>query len=372
MTHAPLPYDASAASDLLNDAVQGADDGELYIERSRSESFVFDDGRLKSAAFDTDQGFGLRVVAGEAAGYAHSSELTEAAIARAASTASAAKRGYSGSLAEGPRPSNRQLYRPIDPTEAPDFGSKTSLLAEIDAWTRARDPRVVQVSVSMAGGRKDVDIVRPGGAVFHDVRPLVRLNVSVTLEENGRRESAGAGAGGRAAYDEWIRPERWRGLVERALKKAETNLQSVPAPAGEMPVVLGPGWPAVLLHEAVGHGLEGDFNRKGTSVYAGRVGEQVAAKGVTVIDDGTIEHRRGSLSIDDEGTETQRTVLIEDGVLKGYMQDRQNARLMGVAPTGNGRRESFDALPMPRMTNTFMTAGEQDPQEIVQSLKRGV
>ncbi|MEO0982180.1 MAG: metalloprotease TldD [Pseudomonadota bacterium] len=372
MTDIASAFDRARAAALLEDAVQGADDGELYIERTRSESFLFDDGRLKSAAYDTEQGFGLRVVAGEASGYAHASELSEAALARAADTAAAAKRGYSGELADGPRPTNRRLYDPIDPTEAPDFGAKTSLLAEIDAWARAKDPRVVQVSVSLAGARKEVDILRPGGAAFHDVRPLVRLNVSVTMERDGRRETGSAGTGGRAAYEEWIQPERWRALVERAMKKAETNLESVAAPAGEMEVVLGPGWPAVLLHEAVGHGLEGDFNRKGTSVYSGRIGEQVAAKGVTVIDDGTIERRRGSLSIDDEGTETQRTVLIEDGVLKGYMQDRQNARLMGAAPTGNGRRESYDAIPMPRMTNTFMTAGDKDPAEIVKTLKRGV
>ena len=367
-----LPFDRADALTLLDDAVNGADDGELYIERSRTEGFVFDDGRLRSATYDTGQGFGLRVVAGEASGYAHASELSIAAIKRAAQTASAAKRGYTGTLAEAPRPTNRRLYAPIDPTQAPDFSVKTGLLAEIDAWVRAKDPRVVQVSASLMGTRKQVDILRPGGAEFHDVRPLVRLNISVTLEQNGRRETASAGAGGRAAYEDWIAPDRWQAMATRALKKAEINLESIPAPAGEMEVVLGPGWPAVLLHEAVGHGLEGDFNRKGTSVYSGRIGEQVAAKGVTVIDDGTIENRRGSLSFDDEGTETKRNVLIEDGILKGYMQDRQNARLMGVAPTGNGRREAYDATPMPRMTNTFMTAGERDPEEIVKSIKKGI
>ncbi len=372
MEQTPLPFDAAKAQSVLDDAVYGADDGELYIERSRSESFLFDDGRLKSASFDTEQGFGLRVVSGETSGYAHASELTEAAITRAGETAAAAKRGGSGVLGEPPRPTNRRLYAAVDPTDTPDFIAKTALLSEIDAWARARDPRVVQVSVSLSGSQNQVDILRPGGARFQDIRPLVRLNVSVTLERNGRRESASSGIGGRAAYDQWIQPDRWKDLVERALRKASVNLDSIAAPAGEMEVALGPGWPAVLLHEAVGHGLEGDFNRKGTSVYAGRIGEQVAARGVTVVDDGTIEHRRGSLSIDDEGTETQRTVLIEDGVLKGYMQDRQNARLMGVAPTGNGRRESYDALPMPRMTNTFMLGGEREPEEIVKSIKRGL
>lgn len=372
MTQTPLPFDPQQAGKILADAAQNADDGDIYVQRSRSEGFVFDDGRLKSATYDTSQGFGLRIVAGEASGNAHSGELTLNAISRAASTAQQAKRGYSGTLAASPAPTNRKLYAPIDPTEAPDFTVKTDLLAEIDAWVRAKDPRVVQVSTSLSGSFDEIDILRPGGEAFHDVRPLVRLNVSVTLEHNGRRESASAGAGGRAAYESWIEPSRWKGLAERALRKASVNLESIPAPAGEMEVVLGPGWPAVLLHEAVGHGLEGDFNRKGTSVYSGRVGEQVAAKGVTVIDDGTIDARRGSLSFDDEGTSTNRTVLIEDGILKGYMQDRQNARLMGVEATGNGRRESYDASIMPRMTNTVMLGGKDDPDEIVSSIKRGI
>ena len=367
-----LPFSLDVARKTIAEAVKGADDGEIYVEQSRSESFMFDDGRLKSAAFDTGQGIGLRVVAGEATGFSHGSDLSDDAIRRAGETAAAAKRGYTGTLAEGPRPVNRRLYAPVDPTDAPDFSVKTSLLAEIDSYARARDPRVVQVSASIAGSHNHITVVRPDGAMFEDIRPLVRVNVSITLEKDGRRETGSAGAGGRAAYDEWIAPDRWKGLVERALKKAETNLESVPAPAGEMEVVLGPGWPAVLLHEAVGHGLEGDFNRKGASVYSGKIGEQVAAKGVTVIDDGTIENRRGSLSVDDEGTETQKTVLIEDGILKGYMQDRQNARLMGVDPTGNGRRESYAALPMPRMTNTYMTGGDHDPEEMIRSVKKGI
>lgn len=372
MTQTDLPFDIRQAADILSSATKNADDGDIYVQRSRSEGFVFDDGRLRSATYDTSQGFGLRVVAGEASGNAHSGELTLAAIRRAADTAEQAKRGYSGSLSLSPTPTNRRLYAPIDPTDSPGFTVKTDLLAEIDAWVRAKDPRVVQVSASLAGSHEQIDILRPGGESFSDIRPLVRLNVSVTLEQNGRRETASAGAGGRASYDEWIAPSRWQGLAERALRKAEVNLESIPAPAGSMEVVLGPGWPAVLLHEAVGHGLEGDFNRKGTSVYSGRIGEQVASKGVTVIDDGTIEARRGSLSIDDEGTQTNRTVLIEDGILKGYMQDRQNARLMGVEPTGNGRRESYDAGIMPRMTNTIMLGGKDDPEEIVSSIKKGI
>ena len=372
MTQTDLPFSAQKASDILAQATLGSDDGDIYVQRSRSESFVFDDGRLKSASYDTTQGFGLRILAGEAAGYAHSGELTLAAIQRAADSARAANRGYSGTLDLSPQRTNRRLYQPVDPTQSGNLTAKTGLMGEIDAWVRARDPRVVQVSVSLAGSLEEIDILRPGGEAFHDIRPLVRLNISVTLEDKGRRETASAGAGGRADYAEWIAADRWQGLAERALRKAEVNLQSIPAPGGQMEVVLGPGWPAVLLHEAVGHGLEGDFNRKGSSVYSGRVGEQVASKGVTVIDDGTLDARRGSLSIDDEGTPTNRTVLIEDGVLKGYMQDRQNARLMGVAPTGNGRRESYDATVMPRMTNTVMLGGQDDPEEIVASIKRGV
>ena len=313
MSYTDLPFDTREATKILAAAADGADDGDIYVQRSVSEGFVFDDGRLKSATYDTTQGFGLRVVAGDASGNAHSGELTVEAIRRAAETARQAKRGYSGSLDTSPTPTNRQLYAPINPTEAPGFTAKTDLLAEIDAWVRAKDPRVVQVSVSLAGSHEQIDILRP-----------------------------------------------------------RVNLESIPGPAGQMEVVLGPGWPAVLLHEAVGHGLEGDFNRKGTSVYSGRIGEQVASKGVTIIDDGTIDARRGSLSIDDEGTPTNRTVLIEDGVLKGYMQDRQNARLMGVAPTGNGRRESYDATIMPRMTNTVMLGGNDDPDEIVKSIKKGI
>jgi TldD protein len=360
------------AARILDDALMGADDGEIFIESSRSEGFLFDDGRLKSASYDSAQGFGLRVVAGETTGYSHASEVSEAALRRAAETAAAAKRGRTGRLAPPPARANRRLYGPADPTASPDFGTKASLLGEIDAWCRAKDPRVVQVSVSLAGSRTDIEIIRSGGGVVSDIRPLVRLNISVTLESNGRRETGSAGAGGRSEYHEWIRPERWRGLAERALRKAEINLESVPAPAGELEVALGPGWPAVLLHEAVGHGLEGDFNRKGDSIYSGRIGEQVAARGVTIVDDGTIEGRRGSLSFDDEGTPTQRTVLIEDGRLVGYMQDRMNARLMGVTPTGNGRRESYGHLPMPRMTNTMMLAGDADPEEIVRSIRRGI
>ncbi len=360
------------AASILGEAAHGADDAEIYVESARSEGFVFDDGRLKSASYDSGQGFGLRVVSGETTGYAHASEISEEALRRAGDAASAARRGRSGVLALPPSPVNRRLYADLDPTQSYDFSFKSNLMAEIDAWCRAADPRVVQVSVSLSGSKTTVQIIRVGGASVSDARPLVRLNVQVTMERDGRRETGSAGAGGRAAYDEWVTPERWKGLARRAMRKAEINLDSIPAPAGEMEVALGPGWPAVLLHEAVGHGLEGDFNRKGSSIYSGQMGQQVAARGVTVVDDGSIPDRRGSLSFDDEGTPTQRTVLIEDGILVGYMQDRLNARLMGVSPTGNGRRESYAHQPMPRMTNTQMLGGHHDPEEIVRSIRKGI
>ena len=377
--HAPAPsilqsvgVEPDRAREILSDALAGADDGELFVERSESESFLFDDGRLKSAAYDATEGFGLRVVAGETAGYAHASEITEAAIRRAADSAKLARRGYSGQAAEAPRPTNAKLYGEDDPLASPAFGDKVALLQEIDAWARARDPRVVQVMASLAGERRIVEIVRADGRLIRDVRPLCRINVQVTVEKDGRRENGYTGSGGRAGFETWITEENWRSHVEEALRQALVNLEAVPCPAGEMDVVLGPGWNGVLLHEAVGHGLEGDFNRKGTSAFSGRIGERVAAPGVTVFDDGTIAGRRGSLTVDDEGTPTERTILIEDGILKGYMHDRMSARLMGLAPTGNARRQSYAHMPMPRMTNTAMLAGETPREEMIASTKRGL
>ena len=372
MTDLIAAAEAEQGAATLAQALKGADDGELFLERVKGESLVWDDGRLKAATYESDEGFGLRVVAGEAVGYAHSNEVSGAAFRRAADAAGAARRGHSGSLAEAPARTNTRLYADIDPLAAPAFSDKIALLAEIDAYVRARDPRVVQASVSLAASRREVAVLRGDGDARSDVRPLVRINVSVTVDQDGRREQGSAGAGGRKSYEDWIAPERWKALADEALRVALVNLEAIPAPAGELEVVLGPGWPGVLLHEAVGHGLEGDFNRKGTSAFAGRIGERVAAPGVTVVDDGTLPDRRGSLTIDDEGTPSSRTVLIEDGILKGYIQDRQNARLMGVAPTGNARREGFAHSPMPRMTNTYMEAGSHDPAEIVAALKRGI
>ncbi|MDP3595357.1 metalloprotease TldD [Phenylobacterium sp.] len=360
------------AREILGEALVGADDGELFVEKSESEAFLFDDGRLKSASYDSSEGFGLRVVAGETAGYSHSSEVSEAAIKRAAQSSALAKRGYSGVSAEGPRATNAKLYGEDDPTASPAFSDKVALLQEIDAWARARDPRVVQVMASLAGERRTVEILRADGRLIRDVRPLCRVNVQVTVEKDGKRENGFAGAGGRAGFEAWITPEKWQEQAEEALRQALVNLDAVPCPAGEMDVVLGPGWNGVLLHEAVGHGLEGDFNRKGTSAFSGRIGERVAAPGVTVFDDGTLAGRRGSLTIDDEGTPTERTILIEDGILVGYMHDRMSARLMGLAATGNGRRQSYAHMPMPRMTNTAMMGGSTPREEMIASTKRGL
>src|SRR6266699_6591391 len=349
--------DLGRVETIVGEALAGMDDGELFLEYSQSESVALDDGRIKSASFDTTQGFGLRAVAGEAAGYAHASELSEAAIRRAATAVRAVASGHHGSIAEPPPGTNRTLYTDLNPLGV-DLAAKAKLLNEIDAYARSRDPRVRQVMASLSGVWQAVQIIRPDGRRAADIRPLVRLNVSIVVGEGDRMETGSHGAGGRVSYEYYLDPANWRAQVDEALRQALVNLGSVPAPAGEMTVVLGPGWPGVMLHEAVGHGLEGDFNRKKTSTFSGLMGQRVASPGVTVVDDGTLAERRGSLSIDDEGTPTSRTVLIEDGILVGYMQDRQNARLMGSAPTGNGRRESFAHAPMPRMTNTYMLAGE--------------
>ncbi len=322
------------AQRYLARGLEGADDGELYLEYAQSELLVFDNGRLKQATYNTDQGFGLRAVKDEAVGYAHSSDVSEAALARAAAAVRAVRAGYSGRYAEPPGHTNVRLYSDDNPLGAPPFETKVRLLEAIDAYARARDPRVRQVSVSFGSGSH--------------------------------------GYGGRSGFADFLGTAGWQAATDEAVRQALINLEATPAPAGEMDVVLAPGWPGIMLHEAVGHGLEGDFNRKKTSAFAGLMGQRVASKGVTVVDDGTLAQRRGSLSIDDEGTPTDRTVLIEDGILVGYMQDRQNARLMGMAPTGNGRRQGYAHLPMPRMTNTYMLAGEHVPAEIIASVKNGI
>jgi TldD protein len=368
-----LGLDRRNTEALVDATLSGCDDGELFLEYCQSESLALEDSRLKSASFDTSQGFGLRALAGEAGVYAHSSILSDSALRQSASTVRAVRQGDSGTAAlHLPKPHAAPLYRGLNPLEEIVFPAKVALLQQIDAYARSKDSRVVQVMASLSGEWQAVHILRADGQHLGDIRPLVRLNVSVVVSENGRTESGNTGSGGRWAYDRLLDASVWQRHVDEALRQALVNLQAIPAPAGEMTVVLGPGWPGVLLHEAIGHGLEGDFNRKGTSAFAGLLGTRVAAKGVTVVDDGTLADRRGSLTIDDEGTPTSRTVLIEDGILRGFLQDRQNARLMGVATTGNGRRESFECAPMPRMTNTYMLAGNHAPEEILASVKRGL
>jgi len=364
--------DRAITQQQIKDALHATDDGELFMEYRQSESMVLDDGKIKSAAFDTTQGFGLRAVSGETTGFSHASNLTPDALKRACKTVSAIRSGTGGVQDQGPALTNRLLYTEENPLLKIAFESKVDLLSEIDAYVRGKDSRVKQVSASLSGEWQAVLIMRGDGDEHADVRPLVRLNVSVVLEQDGRMEQGSFGTGGRAAYDGFVAPAAWKNAADEALRQAEINLSSEPAPAGEMTVVLGPGWPGILLHEAIGHGLEGDFNRKGTSAFSGLIGEQVAARGITVVDDATIEDRRGSLTVDDEGTPGEHTVLIEDGILKGYMQDRMNARLMGQSSTGNGRRQSYAHAPIPRMTNTYMLNGDRDPSEIIESVDKGI
>jgi TldD protein len=363
--------DPDEAKRLVAKHLATCDDGELYLQYRASEAFAFDDGRLKTADYHTASGFGLRGVSGETTAFAHANEISAAAIERAAATLQLLDPAK-GAAAPPPSRTNQAMYGAEDPLSAVPFAQKVALCQQIDAAARARDPRVAQVTVSLSGSWSVIDIVRGDGFVASDVRPLVRLNVQIVAEHNGRRETGFHGIGGRYLYGRLFEPAQWERAITMALDQALVNLESVAAPAGEMPVVLGPGWPGVLLHEAIGHGLEGDFNRKGTSAFSGRIGDRVAAPGVTIVDDGAMDQRRGSLTIDDEGTPTGRTTLIEDGILKGYLQDRLNARLMGVAPTGNGRRESFEHAPMPRMTNTFMLGGHDDPAELVTRVKKGI
>ena len=351
----------------------GIDFGDLYFQHARRESWTVEDGIVKGGAHSIEQGVGVRAISGEKTGFAYSDDINAQALMDAAKSARAIARDGNAHGARALVPGHgRALYAAEDPIDAIGNEEKVEALRKLDKLLRASDPRVQQVMVSLAGGVDTILVARSDGVLAADVRPLVRINVQVIVEQNGRRESGYAGGGGRYSYAELFaggKPEAW---AREALRQALVNLDAVDAPAGVMPVVLGNGWPGVLLHEAVGHGLEGDFNRKGTSTYAGRMGQRVASPGVTIVDDGTLPGRRGSLNVDDEGTQTQCNTLIEDGVLVGYMQDTLNARLMGMAPTGNGRRESFAHLPMPRMTNTYMLAGTHDPEEMIRSVKRGL
>ena len=357
---------------ILHDAVAGADDGELFIERRTGEALSFDDGRLRNASYDSTEGFGMRTVRAGAVGYAHAMEFSEAALKRAATSARTAARQGGGVIAAPPPGTNARLYEDTSPVSEMPLGGKIDILREIDAYLRSADPRVVQVSANLTASHQEIEILRPEGGRVSDRRPLSRLNISVIVERDGRRETGSAGGGGRHGLGRLITPESWKTMADEALRVALVNLDAEDAPAGVMDVALGAGWPGILLHEAIGHGLEGDFNRKGTSAFTELMGKRIAAPGVTVVDDGTLPDRRGSLSIDDEGTPTNCTTLIEDGILVGYMQDRQNARLMNVPATGNGRRQSFAHVPMPRMTNTIMQSGTADPASIVAEVEDGI
>ena len=377
MTDSPFrPFethlDRDAALEILRNTLIGADDGELFLERCRSEVLSFDDGRLRTSSFDASEGFGLRAVQGETIGYAHSTEISEQAMRRATGTVRLAIGAGGGTLAAAPQATNQKLYSDRNPLNDSTFPAKIDILCEMDAYARGLDQRVVQVSATIAASHQEVVILRADGPDVSDSRPMVRMNVSVIVEQDGQRQTGYVGGGGRYGLNGMLAPTHWQPLIHEALRIAVVNLSAIPAPAGVMDVALGAGWPGILLHEAIGHGLEGDFNRKGTSAFAGLMGQRIAAPGVTVLDDGTIPDRRGSITIDDEGTPSGKNTLIEDGVLVGFMQDRQNARLMGVAPTGNGRRQSFAHAPMPRMTNTYMLGGSVDPKDMVAEIKNGI
>lgn len=377
MTDSPFrPFethlDRDAALEILRNTLIGADDGELFFERCRSEVLSFDDGRLRTSSFDASEGFGLRAVQGETIGYAHSTEISEQAMRRATGTVRLAIGAGGGTLAAAPQATNQKLYSDRNPLSDSTFPAKIDILREMDAYARGLDQRVVQVSATIAASHQEVVILRADGPDVSDSRPMVRMNVSVIVEQDGQRQTGYVGGGGRYGLNGMLAPTHWQPLIHEALRIAVVNLSAIPAPAGVMDVALGAGWPGILLHEAIGHGLEGDFNRKGTSAFAGLMGQRIAAPGVTVLDDGTIPDRRGSITIDDEGTPSGKNTLIEDGVLVGFMQDRQNARLMGVAPTGNGRRQSFAHAPMPRMTNTYMLGGSVDPKDMVAEIKNGI
>ena len=364
--------DRDTALNILKNTLTGADDGELFLERCRSEVISFDDGRLRTSSFDASEGFGLRAVQGETVGYAHSTEVSEQAMRRATGTVRLAIGAGGGTLATAPQATNQKLYSDHNPLSDSTFPAKIDILREIDAYARGLDRRVVQVSATIAASHQEVVILRVDGPDVSDSRPMVRMNVSVIVEQDGQRQTGYVGGGGRFGLSGMLEPTHWKPLAQEALRIAVLNLAAIPAPAGVMDVALGAGWPGILLHEAIGHGLEGDFNRKGTSAFAGLMGQRIAAPGVTVLDDGTIPNRRGSISVDDEGTASGKNTLIEDGILVGFMQDRQNARLMGVAPTGNGRRQSFAHAPMPRMTNTYMLGGTVDPKDMVTDIKNGI
>ena len=364
--------DISTASSIVSDTLNKCDDGELYLEDSKSESIILDDNKIKSSSYKSDLGYGLRAITGEVVAYSHSSDLSKKSLNESSKNLKSTLSSSNGTYNFEIKKTNKKYYSEQDPIEAKNFKSKIEILNQVNDYVRNKNSSVRQVTATLLGEHRSIEILRSGGELLSDDRPLVRFNVSVMLEKNGRKESAVYGIGGRQNYDAYLNEKNWKSVCDEALRIADVNLNSKPAPAGEMQVVLGPGWPAILIHEAIGHGLEGDFNRKKTSAFHDLVGRKVASEGVTIIDDGTLENKRGSLTIDDEGTPTEKTVLIENGILKNFMQDRLNARLMNTRSTGNGRRESYKHVVMPRMRNTIMLNGNHSQEEMIKSVKKGI
>ena len=360
------------ADRIVSNTLKNCDDGELYLESSVSESIILDDNKIKNSSYNSDLGFGLRAVSGEIIAYSHSNEISKNSLKQSSenlkSTLKSAKGIYNHSIPK----SNKKFYKDINPIVQKTQKSKIEILNKVNEYLRSKNTNIKQVTANFSGEQKSIEIIRSGGETLTDVRPLIRFNVSVMLEKNGRKESGVYGVGGRQSYDAYLKDDNWKTVCDEALRIASVNLDSKPAPAGEMKVVLGPGWPAILIHEAIGHGLEGDFNRKKTSAFHNLMGQKVASEGVTIVDDGTLHSRRGSLSIDDEGTPTEKTVLIENGILKNFMQDRLNARLMKTRSTGSGRRENYRHVVLPRMRNTMMLNGKQTQEEMIKSVKKGI
>jgi TldD protein len=360
------------AENIISDTLHKCEDGELYLENSKSESILLDDDKIKSSSYSSDLGYGLRAISGDVVAYSHSNNISKESLKQSAENLKSTLKSSQGIYNYAIPKTNEKFYSDINPIEKKTLNSKLEILKKVNDFIRSKSSLVKQVTASFSGEHKSIEIIRAGGECLTDTRPLVRFNVSVILEKNGKKETGVYGIGGRQSYDEYLKNDNWKKVCEEAYRIASVNLESKPAPAGEMKVVLGPGWPAILIHEAIGHGLEGDFNRKKTSAFHNLMGEKVASEGVTIIDDGTIQNRRGSLTIDDEGTPTEKTVLIENGILKNFMQDRHNARLMNTKSTGSGRRENYKHIVLPRMRNTMMLNGKHSQDEMIKSVNKGI
>jgi len=364
--------DSKKAESIVSNTLNNCDDGELYLENSKSETILLDDNKIKNSSYSSDLGYGFRAITGEVVAYSHSNDISKDSLEKSSQNLNDTLKSKRGIYNHEIPKSNNKYYEDLDPIESKSQDSKIKILNEVNNYIRSKGDLVSQVSASFLGEHKEIEIIRSNSEILRDTRPLVRFNVSVVLERNGKKETGVYGVGGRQSYDEYLNNENWKNVCDEAYRIAQVNLNSKPAPAGEMKVVLGPGWPAILIHEAIGHGLEGDFNRKKTSAFHSLMGERVASDGVTIVDDGTINLRRGSLTIDDEGTPTEKTVLIENGILKNFMQDRLNARLMNTRSTGSGRRESYKHVVLPRMRNTMMLSGKYSQEEMIKSVDRGI